>query len=98
MQKAIVAGADVNALDSEGQTMLMCAVSNNPNPEVTSLLIKAGADVNAQTEDGSTALMAALTHADPEVLSLLLKAGANPSVKDKEDPHKGSTIELICVQ
>jgi ankyrin repeat protein len=43
---AIAAGADVNARDESGATVLMRAVANNPSPDTIRVLIEAGADVN----------------------------------------------------
>lgn len=50
------AGADVNAQDNYGQTVLMWAVWGGSD-ECLRHLIAAGADVNAQDNDGRTALM-----------------------------------------
>ena len=49
------AGADLNAQDENGKTVLMYAAESNQNPEVITTLLKAGADVKAQDGDGKTA-------------------------------------------
>ena len=46
---AIQAGADVNARDEYGSTVLMFAAYSNENPEVHTVLISAGAEVNTRT-------------------------------------------------
>ena len=45
----LTAGADVNAIGTDGKTALMLAVKvNEPEPEVIEMLLKAGADVNVE--------------------------------------------------
>jgi hypothetical protein len=75
--RLIQQGADVNAVDKEGGTVLMRAVPFNRNPEAIAALLKAGANVNAVGPGGVTALMTAVGRPNTEVLAILLKAGAN---------------------
>ncbi len=78
------AGANPNALDFDNFTPLYSAVFNNPNPEVTSMLINAGADVNhvAKSEDRAQQAAYRPLHAaakgtrNPEIIRILVKAGA----------------------
>jgi ankyrin repeat protein len=60
-------GADVNAKNGYGVTILMVASIGN-SPEVVSLLLENGADINARSNDGRTVLEYA---SDPKVISLL---------------------------
>jgi len=70
----------VNASDAFGQTPLMYAASNNPDPEVITVLVQTGADVNIRTPEGWTALMyAARDNSNPAVATRLLQLGADPS-------------------
>jgi ankyrin repeat protein len=46
IRQAVQAGADVNAVDSAGRSVLMLAAASNPDPAVISALVKAGAKVN----------------------------------------------------
>jgi ankyrin repeat protein len=78
VQKAIAAGADLNARDAADRTVLMLVAANNPDAGVISVLVKAGAKVNARGPNGWTALMmAAYNNPNPDVVESLLKAGAD---------------------
>ena len=50
------AGADVNARDKNGSTLLMAAAQQNTNPEALTVLLEAGADAKAKDKKGKTAL------------------------------------------
>ena len=66
---------DVDARDSDGETLLMRYVQHSkPHPDLIRGLIKVGADVNAKGKRGRTALMWVNT---PEVTEMLLTAGAD---------------------
>ena len=52
----INSGADVNAKNEYGRTILMLAARANSNPEVIKALLEAGADINAKSNDGKTVL------------------------------------------
>src|SRR5215468_214452 len=71
-------GADVNARDAEGNTLLILA-SFYASPECLELLIEKGADVNAANKAGATPLIRAAT--DYEKTRLLVAAGANIQVR-----------------
>jgi ankyrin repeat protein len=75
-------GADVNAVDAVGRTVLMHAAAYNPDPAVITVLVKAGAKVNSRGPAGWTALMmAAYSNPNPAVVEALLTAGANGKLK-----------------
>ena len=74
---ALRLGADVNARDAQGRTVLMKAVvADQLPPQVVRTLLERGADVAAKTSDGETALDFARAGASPEIVELLTKAGA----------------------
>ena len=83
--RLIADGADLSARDRDTwATPLMEAVSKNPDPGVTRVLINAGADVNARGWFSKTPLMyAAARNANTEVLDILLGAGADLDAKDR---------------
>ena len=82
VQQALQSGADPNAADSVGRTVLMLAAAGNPDPAVISALVKAGAKVNARGPQGWTALiMAAYGNPNPAVVLTLLAAGADPRIR-----------------
>jgi len=74
------AGADVEARDRDGQTVLHRAAQHFP-PEAQ-LLLAAGADKNARDEHGSTPLHTAVLASSLEAVSALLEAGADVSAVD----------------
>jgi ankyrin repeat protein len=73
VQALLDGGADVNAKDENGTTVLMHAVLD-ADIGVVKLLLSKGADVNAQNKKGATALLWALH--DPDKVKLLLDHGA----------------------
>lgn len=89
-------GADVNARDLNGKTVLMVFISNlkrfilSYHGYVVELLLEAGVDVNAEDEKGNTvldyfAIEFQSRPPGPEILKLLLNAGARAS--------KGNVLE-----
>jgi len=82
IRDALKNGADPNAVDSVGRTVLMLAASSNTDPTIITLLVKAGARVNARGPEGWTALMfAAYANTSPDVVAALLSAGANAKMR-----------------
>ena len=69
-------GADANATNPAGRTILMLASSSDAFPvETVSALLERGAAVNAQGPDGETALDLAKQRGSTPVVDLLVKAG-----------------------
>jgi ankyrin repeat protein len=83
--KKVVSPRNANFQRPDGTTLLMVAVSFNPNPEVVEHLIRQGAQVNSRTLKFKTALMIATEH-NPrtEVIRLLLEAGSPLNTIDQE--------------
>jgi ankyrin repeat protein/mono/diheme cytochrome c family protein len=70
-------GADINAKDPQGRTLLILAAASDEMPvEVVKNLIARGVDVNAKTPEGETALSVAKLRGQTPIVELLLKAGA----------------------
>jgi anti-sigma B factor antagonist len=85
LQEAILAGADPNAKDENGETPLMYAAAYNGNSGVMTALLKAGADINARSKDGKNALMcAAQYNQNQDVIAILIEAGASIKARDKD--------------
>jgi ankyrin repeat protein len=77
------AGADANAIDNEGRSVLMYALKGGARPEVLEKLVKAGANVNAADNEGTSVLLLALKISQKSAielggLSYLLNAGIDP--------------------
>ncbi|MDT4897463.1 MAG: ankyrin repeat protein 50 [Acidobacteriota bacterium] len=75
------AGADINAVDSDGSTTLMEAIGYHKE-EVAKILLRAGAHVNARDKPGRTALMRAAFSSTLDFVSLLIKSGADVNAAD----------------
>ncbi|MEN3335933.1 MAG: hypothetical protein V7641_5298 [Blastocatellia bacterium] len=70
-------GANANARDPKGYTLLMLAVSSDAiRVETVKALIERGADLDAKTPEGKTALDFARLRGATPVVDLLVKAGA----------------------
>lgn len=94
-------GADINAQNNEGETVLLQTVAqakggygspfeaSGPEPDLIPLLLRAGADVNVLAHDGSTALDRAQ---DEEVRELLIQAGAKTSETLHEEERRRSKL------
>ena len=78
----IAAGADVNARDDQGQTVLMVACEGHANKGVIEELIAAGAEVNATDPQGKTALMVAADDVKVYAIDALSAAGVNVGAVD----------------
>lgn len=79
MEMLIAKGANVNAKDDYGSSVLHCAIGEANPHAIPITLIDAGADVNATNKDGMTPLW----FAGPDVGSALLAKGADINARDK---------------
>jgi hypothetical protein len=74
-------GADRNAKDHYGQSLVMTATSNH-HADVLALLIAAGADVNAANQYRITPLAVAAEQGHLDAVDTLIAAGANVNARD----------------
>jgi ankyrin repeat protein len=82
-------GADVNASDGDGRTVLMLAAASDfMLVDVVKSLLERGADVHAKTPSGETALSFARLRGETPIVDLLVKAGAEAP---KASPSPSST-------
>lgn len=89
-------GADVNARDPLGRTMLMLAAASDAMPiDAITLLLAKGVDVNAATPSGETALGLAKLRGNTPVVDLLVKAGAKPVASAAMAPATPSPASSI---
>ena len=83
VEDAVTKGADVNAKDNEGRTVLMQAAQNG-HTRTAEVLLKHGANVNAKDNNGKTALMRAVFSGRTRTAEILLKHGADVNAKDND--------------
>ena len=78
----IEAGADIDSLNNEGFTPLLCAALNRKT-EIGRLLVGAGADIEAKDEYGETPLQIAVSRNCPDFVKLMISAGAELNLKNR---------------
>jgi Raf kinase inhibitor-like YbhB/YbcL family protein len=81
--RKLLAGADVNAKDKDGVTLLMRAASAG-RADMVSLLLSKGADVNARTSGGVSALMMACVGGYEDAAGSLIAAQADVRASDNQ--------------
>jgi len=80
VERLLVAGAKIDAVDSRGETALFLANS----PSLVQPYIKHGADLNHRTNSGQTPLISGLYHGWSEAALVLIDHGADVSAQDKD--------------
>ena len=94
----INAGADVNASDYDGNTILMRAIKNEWI-ECALLLVQAGADVNLQNRYHTSAIEVASQQEDVESLRMLIEAGADMKVSGTFAlQYAAQNLNYICMK
>ena len=93
IDQLVLEGANVNAVDPDGRSVLMHAASHGPQDNLFAipccrLLIEAGADVNVQNKAGETALSCAVQTKNIQVIKVLLNAGALVNVAAADGGNK----------
>jgi ankyrin repeat protein len=88
-------GADPDATDSLGHTVLHRASSVGGKAEHLRLLLQRGASVNAETDTGATPLMLAARCGAEDVVAVLLEAGADPN---RADASRVTPLHWACAQ
>lgn len=81
LNDALLAGANVNWVDSTGQTALIWAAQKN-NVEALSILMRRGANANLVDTNGYTALMWAAQLGHTDAVRALVQWGADPGFKN----------------
>lgn len=82
LEELIQRGANVNATNKNGQSLLELAVDEN-YPEGINLLLSHGANPNGRGSMGRSALHLALLSGNLTVAKLLLEKGASPNIADR---------------
>ena len=81
--KLLERGADVNAVDNDGDAPVHGAAQTG-NVEILDLLIDRGADPNLKNKLGGTPLMWAAVYGHEDAARWLIEHGADPSLKDND--------------
>lgn len=89
------AGANVNAQNKKGQSIL-CHALNVSDAEMTKVLIERGADVELTANDGMTPLMIAVFRQFTEGVRLLCFAGADPARTSGEGDSDHSPMDVAA--
>ncbi|KLT21661.1 ankyrin repeat domain protein [Wolbachia endosymbiont of Armadillidium vulgare str. wVulC] len=92
-RRLIKTGADVNAVDENGDTILYFAVMNSTK-EMVNLLIRSRANINAVGRDGKTILCSAVIYGEREIAKLLIKNGASV---DEVDEDRNTALRLAII-
>jgi hypothetical protein len=99
LKVCIASGADVNAINSFGDTPLIEAIaSENAKNRVViiKLLIEHGADPDFKGEENCGVLFHAILNKDPEVMEVLLHNGADPNFYiDGETLYECASFDYI---
>ena len=93
VEALIAAGADLDAVDSLGQTALMRAIELQLDP-VAEVLISAGSDLEIRDANGQTVAVNAAEQGQPAMVKALVEAGADFNIID----INGNSLVLVVVQ
>lgn len=85
------AGANPNAINKEGNPVLLAAFMRQ-DPNVVADLIRAGASVKGTDASGSPLIVSAAFSGNQKIIELMVNAGANVNEQDK----KGTTPLLVA--
>lgn len=96
LQMLLEAGADVNAVDGNGDTALLHA-ARAKNPESLQILLAAGAQVNLTNKKGETALMRAAFVGNVPHVAALLAAGADKTLRNADGLTAAEIITHITI-
>lgn len=87
----VAEGGDINAVTTEGNTLLMLACKTGDLSAIDFLLLQKP-DLNVQNKGGATALMVAAKYGHKSVVEQLLSYDADPAIRT----HKGVTAAGIA--
>lgn len=76
-------GKNVNMVDSDGDTPLILACSEN-KPNIIKKIINMGANLNVQNKEGNTALLVAANYNYFDIVEILISAGADVNIQNKQ--------------
>jgi ankyrin repeat protein len=93
VRELIRAGADVNTVDKNGNTLMHIAIVKNQGERVVFELLQAGANINAANNAGQTPLSLAVSAKKPsqEIIMMLLNSGSTAL-----DHHRGTMVLKVA--
>ncbi|KAL3422625.1 Ankyrin-3-like protein 5 [Phlyctema vagabunda] len=89
---------DVAHLNSNGSTLLICAVKKKTPKKFIDLLLAYGCDPNVKSRDGKTVLFEAITAFRADIVTSLLEAGADPNMPGPKHPLWPSNYHAPCLE
>lgn len=95
VKQAIAQGADVNAVEASGESVLMLAAANCNDPDIIRLLVSKGADVNTvvnSPEMSESVLSRADYNSNPAIKNVLVELGASYLIERKTYPKYHSNL------
>jgi ankyrin repeat protein len=94
IQRAIAAGANVNAMGREDMTPLLFVVASTKNPNGIKALIEAGADAGHVAPGLGSVVTLAASAEDPRLLRILLDSGADPNSRNADGEPAAITAAM----
>lgn len=98
----IEAGADINSIDYEGESILSRSFKNNTIDELFYYLIRKGININYINKYGESILMLAVKHGQLDIVERLIKMGAKETYINDKSPfiiaaenNKTRLVELL---
>jgi serine/threonine-protein phosphatase 6 regulatory ankyrin repeat subunit B len=94
LEKLLQAGADIDLLDSAGNTALIVSAQFHQQMSAA-LLVRKGATIDIRNNAGHAALMISAQHGHQDILRYLLNAGANVEL---QNAHGATALMLAIVR
>ena len=93
VRELVALGADVDAVDKNGDSVLITAAAEQ-NVSIVSFLVRCGARVNAVNRDGRTAVNLAIQFENTPVVKYFIGIGATISSKDLHEAAVADSIPI----
>jgi ankyrin repeat protein len=101
VRELVERGAELNAIDDYGATILHAQFRDVPYLPVVRELLRLGANVDARAGNGKTALMMAVEQVRPDIVQELIARGASVNIADEDGKtavmYAAMTGRLDCI-
>lgn len=84
IRRAVLAGAEVDCVDLDGQSALISLSGRSSGGECVKELLRLGADIEQMSDRGRTPLITAICSGSTQAGEILLAAGADPNREDEQ--------------